>query len=88
VIRCTLSDDAAEELRSTHTWGEAWEGQRVLVSGEIVYKKDGSLSRVNNARVEPIDARITNHDEIARPGFLGGLTPRAYLDAIWEDDDG
>lgn len=88
IIRCTLADDAADALRSTHTWGEAWEGQRVLVSGEIVYKKDGAISRVNNGRAELIVARTVNHDEVARPGFLGGLTPRAYLDAVWEDDDG
>jgi len=88
VIICALSDDAASELKATRNWGEVWEGQRVLVAGEIVYRKDGRPSRINNATLTPINARPINYDEIMRPGMLGGLTPRAYLDSVWEDDDG
>jgi hypothetical protein len=88
-ITCVLSDDAARDLRDTHNWGEVWEGRRVIVSGEIVYKKSGALSRMNNARMALIEAGPINYDEIARPGILNGMTPRAYLDAFWgEDDDG
>lgn len=87
-VTCVLSDDAAAELKNTHQWGEVWEGRRVLAAGEIIYRKDGRPARVNDAAVTPIDVPRLNHDEIGRPGFLGGMTPRDYLDAFWEDDDG
>lgn len=87
VISCVLADTAASELKTTHNWGEVWEGRRVIVAGEIVYRKDGKPSRINDASVTPIDGRIVNYDEIARPGILGGMTPRAFLDATDADDE-
>lgn len=86
VVTCVLSDAAVSRLGTTHNWREVWEGRRVLVTGEIIYKKDGNPSRINSATVEPIDVRELNYDEITRPGILGGLTPRQYLDLTGDDD--
>lgn len=87
ILWCVLSTEAAAELKATHSWGEVWEGRRVLVSGEIVYKKDGQPSRVNEASLAPIDGRPVNYDEIARPGILGGMTPSEYIESQWGEID-
>jgi len=46
-ITCVLSKDLADELGPNHKWGEAWEGQRLLVSGALHYGHDGALKRID-----------------------------------------
>ncbi|MBF0332585.1 MAG: hypothetical protein HQL40_02920 [Alphaproteobacteria bacterium] len=46
-ITCVLTAELAELLGPKHKWGEAWEGQRLLVSGALHYGPDGSLKRVD-----------------------------------------
>lgn len=45
-ITCVLTDELAERLGPSHKWREAWEGNRLLISGKIYYSRDGSVRRI------------------------------------------
>jgi hypothetical protein len=71
---------------ASHTWSEAWENKRILVSGEISYRSDGKIMKVSSADFELVDYAPVRFDKIADPTFTGGLTPSEYLDRLWSGD--
>jgi hypothetical protein len=87
-VICILSDDLAERIGPEHNWREIWQSRRVLISGEISYRQDGSVARIRAHDMATIDARQLDYADIADPNFSGGLSPPDYLRAIWEEEVG
>jgi hypothetical protein len=85
-VTCVLSDDLAGRIGHQHDWAEAWEGRRVIVSGEITHKRDGAISRVEAISLDIIDSIPIRYDDIADPNFTNGLSPAEYLEKLWEGD--
>jgi hypothetical protein len=87
-IVCSLSADLARRIGPSHRWEEVWGSQRVLVMGEIVYGKDGLVSRVNASDLSFINSRTATFSELGMPDFTGGVTPPEYLGWLWGGDVG
>jgi hypothetical protein len=87
-IVCTLSPELARQIGPSHRWEEVWGSQRVLVMGEIIYGKDGLVSRMNASDISFISPRAATFSDLAMPGFTGGVTPPEYLDWLWRGDRG
>jgi hypothetical protein len=82
-VTCFPSDQVSG---SSHTWSEAWENKRVLVTGEISYRTDGKIIKVSSADFELVDSSPVRFEKIADPTFTGGLTPSDYLERLWSGD--
>jgi hypothetical protein len=82
-VTCFPSNDV---VGTSHTWAEAWENKRVLVTGEISYRRDGKIMKISSADFELVDASPLRFERIADPTFTGGLTPSEYLDRLWSGD--
>ena len=87
-VICLLSNELAERIGPQNNWSEVWQGRRVLVSGEISYRQDGTIDRIRASDMLTIDARQLDYADIADPNFTGGLSPADYLKAIWEEEVG
>jgi len=85
-VLCVLQEKLADQLGIEHNWREVWVGARVLVMGEIIYRKDGMVSRVNVSDLLPINSPSVTYSELAQPDFTRGLTPTRYLEELWSGD--
>lgn len=87
-IKCPLSDELRERIGKEHQWEEVWSNQRVLISGKLSFRVDGRIQGAEVHDIESINPPRLSFEEIADPGFTGGLAPSEYLDALREDDVG
>ena len=87
-LTCVLTEELARRVGPSHSLGEVWIGPRVMVSGEILYKKDGQISRVYADDLDVISPKVIKIDDIAFANFTSGLSPGAYLERLWSRDDG
>jgi hypothetical protein len=87
-IVCALSPELARQVGPAHRWEEVWGNQRVLVIGEIIYGRDGSVARVNASDISFISSRTATFTELAMPHFTGGVTSPEYMDWLWRRDIG
>ncbi len=87
-VTCIFSPELVARVGASHTWAEVWNSRRVLVTGEISYRKDGRIQQVLALDIEDVDPRPLRYSDIARPGLTGGLSPSEYIDAQWEDEIG
>lgn len=87
-VVCVMSPDLAEKIGDRHAWREVWTGHRMMVSGEVVYKKDGTVLRVHADDMRPMDVASLSFSDLAIPGITGDLAPQEYLDSLWPGDDG
>lgn len=88
LVICALSSDLARHVGPDHRWDEVWGNQRVLVIGELIYGKDGQVSRVNATELKFFKPRAVKMTDLAMPGFTGGVTAPEYLDWLWRGDLG
>lgn len=87
-VLCVFSNDLAEHVGSEHHWSDVWQGRRVLVTGEISYRQDGSIARLMATDVINIDARPLSYEDVADPNFTGGLGRADYVRTLWEEEVG
>jgi hypothetical protein len=87
-VVCIMSDELAERIGPEHNWRDVWQGRRVLVSGEISYRHDGTIVRIRASDMVTVDAPQLDYSDIADPNFTGGLSPADYLRTIWEEEIG
>ncbi|MGH9438403.1 MAG: hypothetical protein ACRD22_11020 [Terriglobia bacterium] len=88
IVTCVFSEELAERIGVEHNWRDIWRGRRVLVSGNIVYRQDGAITRVIATDMVKIEAQPLGYADIADPNFTGGLRPADYLNELWEDEVG
>lgn len=87
IVPCVLSEDLAEKVGKTHSWTDAWNGQRVRVVGQLFYDRTGALSRVSAMDlidVKPSDIALR---ELQEAQILNGRTPIKHINDIWGYDD-
>jgi hypothetical protein len=87
-VLCVLSAELAERVGVERNWRDVWQGRRVLLSGEITYRADGTIVRVQARDMVSVDAGQLNYADIADPNFTGGLSPSEYIKALWEEEIG
>ena len=83
VFPCILSVSLAEKVGHTHSWIDAWYGQRVRIQGEIFYDKSGSISRMRAANLTDVNPSIVNLSEIRNIDILDGLSPTDHIRRVW-----
>lgn len=86
-IMCVLADSLAERIGPLHSWSEVWTARRVLVVGQISYRKDGNIIRINATDIQDIEPQKLDYHTSTDPNFTGGLEPKEYLDMLWEEDN-
>jgi hypothetical protein len=82
-VVCVLSASLAERVGVQHNWRDVWQGRRVLVSGEISYRADGAIARIQATDISTIDTRPLEYSDIVDPNFTGGLTPGVMGGGGW-----
>lgn len=87
-VICVLPRDLADTVGREHNWLEIWSGRRVLVTGEISYRKDGLVSRVGASDIFVIDPRPLSYSDLADPTFTNGLSPPEHIARLWSEDRG
>jgi hypothetical protein len=85
---CILSDELAAKSGPQHSWSEVWGNKRVLVTGQITYKKDGKIGQVNAIEIETIEAPRLTYRDIADPNLTGGLSAVDFLNSLWDEGVG
>ena len=88
LLNCVFSPDLVQKVGPEKTWQETWEHTRFVVSGEITYKKDGSISHVFADDLTNVTVAKIRFEDIADPLFTGGLGVVEYLTLLREQDDG
>lgn len=86
-ITCFASEIAISD-GSKHTWAETWANKRVLVTGQITYRGNGTVSKITSADFELVDSSPMKFEDISDPNFTNGLTPSEYIRSIWSNDGG
>lgn len=87
-VLCVLSATLAERVGVERNWSDVWRGRRVLVSGEISYRADGLIARIQATDMLPVDHKPLDYSDIADPNFTGGLGPTEYIKTLWEEEVG
>ena len=87
-VVCVVSPELAEVYGPQHNWSEVWSSKRLLLTGEIFFRTDGRIGQIRLEEIEVVDPSPMLFEDIAQPGFTGGLSPQASIDAWWESSDG
>lgn len=88
IVMCVFSQELGERIGQQHNWVEIWAGQRVLVIGQLFYRKDGAVNRVLAADMQTINPHPISIRDIADPSFTNGLSPAEHIARLWDGDDG
>ena len=86
-VVCVFAPDA-EALQLASHIGTVWSGRRVIVAGEILYRKDGAVARIRATDMNSVDPRLLTYSEIADPNFTNGKSVSDHLANLWAPDNG
>jgi hypothetical protein len=86
-VTCVLSSELRAEIGPKRPLDDVWSHPRVLISGEIYYRKDGMPIRVMAFAITQIEAEPLTMADIADPNFTGGKSPREHIASHWDDDE-
>lgn len=78
-VTCVLTPELANKLGPTHKWGEAWEGQRLLVSGALHYSPDSSLKRIDAEEAEDMPWTDVSISDLQCIDILQGRSVSEHL---------
>jgi hypothetical protein len=81
-----LTRELAKRLGPEHRWNEAWEGQRVLISGDLHYDATGRVRKVDAQEVEPISPDPVLLSDLEGIDLLGGRSVSEHLAHYWGED--
>ena len=81
-----LTGALAKRLGPEHRWNEAWEGRRVLISGDLHYDASGHVRRVDAEEVAPISPAKVLLSDLEGIDLLAGRTVTEHLAHVWGDD--
>lgn len=83
-VWCVVPNDHIDIIAESSGLRDVWEKQRVRVSGEIHYDKDGGITRIVLSEFEKVTPRKVAIQEIMDADFTEGLTPNEYLSSMEE----
>ncbi|WP_140941994.1 hypothetical protein [Prosthecodimorpha hirschii] len=87
-VTCVLSAELAEKLGPSHRWHEAWDGQRLLVTGAMHYGSDGGLKRIDAIAAEDMPWTSVSIADLKGVDILGGLSVSEHLSKLRGRDFG
>ncbi len=88
IILGLLNPELAAKVGDSHNWREVWDGQRVVVHGELFYGPNGKVSSINIRDIVPIKERLMEAQQIYDPGITGDMKVSEYIDNLWAEEDG
>ena len=87
-IWCSLAASEIQKWKAKLTAADAWNGKRVRVRGELVFKKNGRhLIGVKDGYLSEVEEYDVSVEDLFHPGFTGGLSAKEYLRERWEGTD-
>ena len=86
-VTCVLTPGLAERLGS-HSWGEAWEGRRLLVSGALHFSRDGTLKRVSADEAEDMPWTNVDLHDLRDIDIVGELSVSQHVNMVREENLG
>jgi hypothetical protein len=87
-VTCILSSQLADFLGPNHQWNEAWQGERLLVSGALHYNEAGSLARIEAEDAEPLPWTSVALGDLRDIDLTRGRSVQEHLNLIRGEDVG
>ena len=84
-ILAVLTEELAKRLGPVHNWSEAWEGRRLLVSGEIHYDAGGLVRKIDAIDIEEIAPPVVKLHELEGIDILGTRSALEHILDVWSD---
>lgn len=81
-----LDPELARQIGDEHTWVEAWDGRRVLVSGALYFNPHSVLKRADISEVRPLNWTDVPLAELRKLDLLDGRSVREHLALIRGED--
>lgn len=81
-IACVLGEELAEQLGPSHRWEEAWDGRRLLVSGQLHYGSEGDLKRIDAEAAEEMPWTDVSLSDLRGIDILQGRSVREHLEIM------
>lgn len=78
-VTCVLTRALAETLGPAHNWGDAWEGQRLLVTGALHYDPDSILKRIDAEEAETMPWTDVSLSDVRDIDVLQGRSVNEHL---------
>ena len=85
-VWCQVAESVLGELETEIRARHAWNPERIRVSGEIVYDREGNISRVQEGNIEFVETKHVPVEQLYDPDFAEGMPILEYLDKLREDD--
>jgi hypothetical protein len=79
-----LKPELAKRLGPLHSWGEAWEGRRIVVTGTLHFDAAGIVRRADAEDLEPVTPAVVTLADLEGIDLLGGKSVGQHLALIWE----
>lgn len=86
-VTCVLTQELADQLGG-HSWGEVWEGRRLLIGGALHYARDGILRRVDADSAEEMPWTSVSLADLSSIDILQGRSVAEHIDLLRSDDLG
>lgn len=83
-LTCVLSVEVAAALGEAHSWSEAWQGRRLLVSGALHYGADGALRRIDAEDAYDLPYTSVSLSDLADIDLLQGRTVSEHVSLLRE----
>ncbi len=83
-ISCRIDKDLQQEIERKLTAADVWKKRRVRINGELNYDYTGKLIRIFKGRIFFIETVETSIDDLHDPNFTEGISPRKYIDRLWD----
>lgn len=79
-----LKPDLAKRLGPLHSWGEAWDGRRIVVTGTLHFDGAGIVRRADAEDLEAVTPAVVTLADLEGIDLLGGKSVSEHLALIWE----
>lgn len=87
-VTCILSTQLADFLGPNHQWNEAWQGERLLISGALHYNEGGALARIEAEDAETLPWTSVTLGDLRDIDLTGERSVVEHLKLIRGEDVG
>lgn len=85
-IWCQVDELELARIERKITAGDVWKHRRVKVRGDLSYDSQGQLVRVYEGRIDYIDTKDVDIEDLHDEDFTEGLPVHEYLEKLRESD--
>lgn len=86
-VTCLLQKDVADRMGPQHSWQEAWEGHRLVVTGALHYSAESVLKRADVFDIDVVPWTDVKLTDLTGVNLLEGRSVRNHLDRLRGEDD-